>query len=111
MFQEQIQNEKMSSGASNSCLERVQFDEKDISTITTSEGSIEAGSCLLDWSLEAHWAKIKMIQGHNMSSGAGGWQPESGKKFLIKPFSFRDLFLVTDSLRTVGHPCSSLWHY
>ncbi len=106
MFQEQMQSEKMSSGASNSCLQRVQFDEKDISA--TSEGSIEAGSCLLDWSLEAHWAKIKMIQGHNLSSGAGGWQPESVKKIPIKPFSFRDLFL---SLRTVGHPCSSLWHY
>jgi hypothetical protein len=111
MFQEQIQSEKMS-GESNSSLERVQFDiyEDDVSANTKSEeGSIEVNSCLPDWPLRAHWAKIKMFQGHNLSSGAGGWQPESGKKIFIKrkSFSFRDL-LATDPCRTVGHPCPCL---
>ena len=111
MFQEQIQSEKMS-GDSNSSSERVQFDvyEDFTTTTTTSEEvaeSIEANSCLPDWRLRAHWAKIKMLQVHNVSSGAGGWQPKSGKKILInrKPSSFRDL-LVTDPHRTVGpFPC------
>jgi hypothetical protein len=112
MFQDQIQSEKMSS---NSSSERVQFDVyKDIfETTTTSEEeeSIEVNSCLPDCQLRAHSAKFKMIQVHNLSSGAGCWQPESGKKLQInpKPSSFRDL-LVIDPHRTVGS-CPCFWHY